>query len=288
MFTIDFIGIGAGKCASTWIFKCLLEHPEISGPTQKELKFFDSVHQWNKGKDYYLSLFPQERPNAVHGEFSPGYLPSRDAANRIKEWFPNVKLLVTLRNPRDKMYSTYWSNKIGGRGSLAVFDTFEEAYTAVPEMIENAMYGKQLEYYFSLFPRENFHITFYEDVVVNPEQVMRDIYTFLNIDPNFVAPSTRCDVNETGAKKIKYPVLMRFIYGTYWKLKRMKWWSIVRRFIDTRRVAVVLQKFGVGKGGEKIKKPEMSSETVSHLKQVFAEDIALLEKLTGRDLSTWK
>lgn len=69
-------------------------------------------------------------------------------------------------------------------------------------MIENAKYGKQLEYYFSLFPREKFHITFYEDVVANPEQVMQDIYTFLGIDSNFIAPSTRRDVNETGAKKL--------------------------------------------------------------------------------------
>ena len=287
--SIDFIGIGAAKSASTWIFQCLLEHPEISGPQQKELKFFDSVHQVKKGKDYYLSLFPDPKPTTkMTGEFSPGYLPSQHAANTIKEWFPNVKILVVLRDPRERMYSTYWSNKMGGRGSLAVFDTFEDAYKNVPEMIENGMYGKQLQYYFSLFPREKFHIMFYEDVVADPALLIKNLYKFLGIDDTFVPPTLHRGVNETGAKKIKYPRLMKLIYGIYWKVKRMPWWNMVRKLIDTRRVAVSLQKFGVGKGGEKIKKPDMNPETVAYLKSVFAPDVTLLEQLTGRDLSGWK
>jgi hypothetical protein len=285
---IDFIGIGAGKCASTWIFQCLLEHSEISGPAQKELKFFDSVHQLNKGKDYYLSLFPTDKPDARNGEFSPGYLPSRDAADRIKQWFPEVKLLVTLRNPIDKMYSTYWSNKIGGRGSLAVFETFEDAFHHVPEMIENAKYGKQLEYYFSLFPREQFHIMFYDDVVADPAGVIKNVYEFLGVDTSFVAPSLDRGVNETGAKKIKYPRLMKFIYGTYWKLKRTIFWRYVQQIIDTRKIALILMRFGVGKGGEKIKKPEMNPETRKYLQQKFHEDLELLGKLLHKDFSHYK
>lgn len=286
---IDVIGIGAAKSASTWIFQCLLEHPEFSGPEQKELKFFDSIHQVKKGKNYYISLFPNNKTTAkASGEFSPGYLPSSDAARTIKEWFPDVKLLVVLRDPRERMYSTYWSNKIGGRGSLAVFDTFKQAYTSVPEMIENGKYGKQLQYYFSLFPREHFHIMFYEDVVADPTGLIKDLYRFVGIDENFVPPSLLRGVNETGSKKIKYPRLMKLIYGMYWRLKRMSWWAWVRKIIDTRRVAVALQKFGVGVGGEKIKKPDMNPETVRYLKSVFAEDIVLLEQLTGRDLSAWK
>ena len=38
-FKVDFIGIGVIKAATTWIFQCLKEHPEICGSSRKEIRF---------------------------------------------------------------------------------------------------------------------------------------------------------------------------------------------------------------------------------------------------------
>lgn len=36
-FKVDFIGVGDQKAASTWIYQCLSEHPEIDTAKTKEL-----------------------------------------------------------------------------------------------------------------------------------------------------------------------------------------------------------------------------------------------------------
>lgn len=37
----DFIGIGAQKCATTWLALCLRQHPQIFMASPKELKYFN-------------------------------------------------------------------------------------------------------------------------------------------------------------------------------------------------------------------------------------------------------
>lgn len=39
---INFLGIGAPKCATTWLAACLSDHPEIFMPAKKEVSFFSA------------------------------------------------------------------------------------------------------------------------------------------------------------------------------------------------------------------------------------------------------
>ena len=65
--TIDFIGIGAGTCGSTWVARCLSEHPDIlfsSEKSKKELDFFTSAlvlythySRCSEGVEWYLDQF---------------------------------------------------------------------------------------------------------------------------------------------------------------------------------------------------------------------------------------
>ncbi len=38
-FKIDFIGVGAPKCGTTWVAQCLSEHPQICLSKPKEINF---------------------------------------------------------------------------------------------------------------------------------------------------------------------------------------------------------------------------------------------------------
>jgi hypothetical protein len=118
---VDFIGIGSGKCATTWAYTCLLEHPQISGPDVKELNFFvtekntiserDFEHYklfYNKGIESYLERFKRCPSDSVKGEISVAYLTDSGAAELIKKYFPDVKILVFLRDPVERAYSSYW------------------------------------------------------------------------------------------------------------------------------------------------------------------------------------
>ena len=45
---IDFMGIGIGKSGTTWIAKCLNEHPEICISNPKEPHFFFNDEEYKK------------------------------------------------------------------------------------------------------------------------------------------------------------------------------------------------------------------------------------------------
>jgi hypothetical protein len=287
--TIDFIGIGTPKAASTWVFQCLSEHPQVCGSSEKEICFFDNPFNFKKGLDWYFSFFKHAKPGQILGEFSPPYIYKQETAEKIKNTFPHTKLIITFRNPIEKLYSMFWYNKIGGRGSMALFDTFEDALAGVPGMKENALHAQQFSHYVTLFPKNQIHIIFYDDVLQDPEKVLSDTYKFLGIDESFIAPSARRDVNETGNKRIRFPVVFKMIYKIYWNIKKIHWlWAWIKKHINTAKWSIHLGRIFSSYGGKKIKKPPMNPDTKENLKKFFKQDIELLETLTGRDLTSWK
>ncbi len=67
----DFIGIGAQKCASTWVYKILQDHPQVGVSTPKELDFFS--YYFNYGYQWYLNLFDRFVDDLVCGVISSSY-----------------------------------------------------------------------------------------------------------------------------------------------------------------------------------------------------------------------
>jgi len=52
----DFIGLGAQKAGTSWIYACLFEHPQICIP-KKEIHFFSRERNWPKGYGWYTDIF---------------------------------------------------------------------------------------------------------------------------------------------------------------------------------------------------------------------------------------
>ena len=56
----SYIGIGAQKCASTWLHRILAEHPDVSVPEVKELDFFS--YRYDHGYQWYERCFQNIKP----------------------------------------------------------------------------------------------------------------------------------------------------------------------------------------------------------------------------------
>ncbi len=41
--TVDFLGIGAQRAGTTWLYRCLQRHPQLYLPGTKELHYFDRL-----------------------------------------------------------------------------------------------------------------------------------------------------------------------------------------------------------------------------------------------------
>lgn len=285
--TVDFIGIGTTKSASTWIFQCLSEHPDICGSIQKEVGFFSNPFRFQKGISWYFDQFKQCISGQKCGEFSPFYMESSGVAEKIKNLFPQVKIIAVFRNPTDRLYSLYWFSKFDGSGSFAAFDSFEDILDPALGITERMCAGKQMLEYYHLFPCEQIYTMLYDDIRENPERAMSNLYTFLGVDAAFIAPSTHRGVNETGEKKVRFQGLHKIIFKIFWSIKKIPWMYTAIKKCNTQRFLDILVNLNVTRGDTKFKKPPMNPETKKRLQVFFKEDVQVLEKLINKDLSHW-
>ena len=102
---LDFLGIGAQKAGTTWLYEMLARHPRVVFPAGKE------VHFWNRdrarGVDWYCSLFEAPDDGRRRGEITPAYaiLPRATIAE-IAALTPEARIIYILRNPIERAWSS--------------------------------------------------------------------------------------------------------------------------------------------------------------------------------------
>ncbi|MEX0910014.1 MAG: sulfotransferase domain-containing protein [Candidatus Paceibacterota bacterium] len=283
---IDFMGIGVPKAATTWISGCLHEHPEICMAKGKEVHHFTNTS--NKPYFFYYDHCPL---GAKRGEFSHTYLYSDEAREKIQQHFPNIKLIVSLRDPIERILSLYYYRKSKGKPICpTIMEQLQEGKDAY---LEGGLYYKYLEKYFDVFPKEQIFVVIYEDIQPSPKNFMQSIYNFLEIDPDFVAPSLYSPDNMTSADKFKSKKIHTCIKFVQKSVTTSTFYPTLRPFLKRTNAAdflVKLKKSNVKRGSKlvPIKEKPIAKETKEFLKGYYQEDIEKLEKLIGKDLSVWK
>ena len=294
-FKIDFIGIGVMKAATSWIFECLKEHPEICVCSEKEPHFFDWPFRYKKGLEYYYSLYEHCPQSKIKGEYTASYIRFPQALSLIHKHFPDVKLIVSLRNPIDRAFSQYLYNvQLGGR--LSVYKSFREALENDQDnIVERGFYYKQLNSCFKTFPKEQVLILFFEDLKNDPLKFLKEIYSFLGLrDKNFIPSLINKKVLKTGSKSAqsKIPFLSKTIFKVgSWLNKFPK----VKSFINKsdlmeylRKVVKLNRKISFKSKNEYVMKTSIDEETRKYLYNTYKDDIEKLENLLNINLSSWK
>ena len=289
-FKVDFIGIGAEKSATTWIAQCLQEHPKICVSIPKEVNFFNKSYwflrphkEWNypKGIRWYKKHFKHCKDDQVKGEFSVHYMFDSDTAKLIKETFPKVRIICSLRNPIERAHSKYQST-VGKYGRI--FKSFEEAIKKEPEFIERGYYFKQLKPYYELFPRENILVLIYEDIQRNPVKFIQKIYRFLGVDDSFIPPSATKRINAT---QLKWGPGIKFLRESYLILTKLPFGKKISKIAKIMRIKKLVKLVDLLAYRLSLT-PKINHSTRNYLIKIFKEDINNLEKLINRDLSFWK
>ncbi|MDQ6819886.1 MAG: sulfotransferase domain-containing protein [Actinomycetota bacterium] len=209
----DFVIIGAAKAGTTSLYAWLGQHPFVARASQKEVHYFDYNHY--RGEDWYRRHFPlaSERDlfTARHGrpfitgEASPSYVSHEWAPQRLAGLLPDAKIIVALREPVDRAYSHFQMSR---REEEEPFDSFEAAVAAeeqrlAPELARSkadpryrswpigcwsylmrSSYAEQLERWFALLPREQFHILTLEDLSAQPQETLDQVHEFLELPPH--------------------------------------------------------------------------------------------------------
>ncbi len=102
--TVDFLGIGAQKAATTWLCERLALHPQIAFPGGKELQFWN--HRDGRPPEAWLAPFAGGAPGVRQGEITPAYaLLSESDVREIHRLCPELRVFYCLRNPIERAWS---------------------------------------------------------------------------------------------------------------------------------------------------------------------------------------
>jgi len=263
----NYLVIGVARGGTSWIAKNLEFHPEVFMPPQKELHFFD--RNYEKGIVYYKKQFKNRKEKMI-GEATPAYLYFEHIPKLIKKHLPDVRLIVTLRDPVDRAFSHYLNLKAKAiRSGNKNYESFEKKIKITPRIIDEGFYYNLLNRYYKFFTKEQILILLFDDLRNDPINLLRKIYSFLEVDVTFNSPVLDQKINASSSKHGKFKFLY-FLYRFFMKLNLFN-------------VAKLFDKINI-KPIEKID-PDMRKWLTEY---VYLEQIELLENLLNRDLSIWK
>jgi hypothetical protein len=277
----DFIGIGAQRSGTSWIYACLYEHPQLCMP-RKEINFFSRERNWSRGFEWYEGIFAECPPTTLSGEFSTSYLTDAETPARIRDRYPEVRLIVSLRHPVDRAYSSYLNDIVGG--GVATKEGFREALQSHPEYLETGRYAQHLRNYLDLFPRERLLVSIFDHARRDPFAAIQAMYRFLEVDPTF-RPSM-LDRRVNAGRIPRSQRLERWLRDTADAFRhrpalRPLWWRAKRLGIGDR-----LRSMNTAEGDDS---PDgLDPEERRSLSREFEPDIRDLEELLQMELPGWR
>lgn len=197
----DFMIIGTAKGGTTSLYNYISEYVlNFKSPIKKEIKYYNI--NYYKGKVWYKSHFPNKKKGMVTGEATPDYLFHMHCPERIYKDYPNVKIIVLLRNPIDRAYSHYnFIKKIRPDDfePNSIFDAFqmeEERLAAEIEKVARnknyyseeyryysyklrGKYDEQIERWLNYYPRNQILFIKSESFFENPKKELDKVVDFI-------------------------------------------------------------------------------------------------------------
>ena len=203
MKQIDFIIVGAQKCATTTLYKYLNEHSQISMPEDKEAPFFNAPATKQDYDAFLEQTFEQALPGQKLGKASPQYMAHSDTPKRIKRLVPAVKIIAILKNPLERSFShykmalrrgtesrDYQSTVNEGLSDLSLANgraghapSHSQGYESEADFyLSWSEYGRILTQYYDHFAAEKIMVVYAEDLNKSPQQTLAAVLDFLAVD----------------------------------------------------------------------------------------------------------
>ncbi len=275
-----FIGIGAQKCASTWVFRVLDEHPACAMAKPKEVDFFS--YRYDRGIQWYERHFDADATADVRGEISPSYFCDYDAPVRAAAYSADLKIIVTLRDPVDRIVSNHRHELRVGH--LRGGDTSLRAgLLNNPMYIEQSRYTTHVKRWLEYFPREQVHFILFEEVRSTPHAAAQDLFAFLGLDTEFESTAANQSFNK--GFTVRSEKLAR-IKDRLYRVSQSGFGRLLWRAAALLGVRALYR--GVNKQQADSGLDTSSAELLQHLRREFEDDITELSSLIDRDLSAWK
>jgi hypothetical protein len=291
----DIFVVGDAKCGTTTLYR-MLELAEGVGTsrTRKELHFFSAPELTRKtagpGDDRipraivhdeaaYLAEFAH-LPSGLKAiaDVSPSYLQEPPAAERIRAFAPEARIVILLREPAAKIFSQYVHLWAEARETLPFGEAFEKSlerrqagFSTMFDYEAGGRYAEAVERYFRLFGRDRVRVVLFEELFGpgdTGEAARRGLEAFLGI--GFAkGPPPRMNVGG----KVSWPILASLLGNDALRgrVKRLFPLPLRTRLGQAIRSSVPTEK------------PELHPEAAAALRRRYRDDTLRLEALLGRE-----
>ena len=234
-------------------------------------KFFKQINDKRK----YLELFESVKDEKIIGEASTSYFADDLAPELIKRVSPDAHIIISLRDPVERIYSNYLFDFNNGLFKLSFSDELELGFKYWPNQdryilrLQSGVHSECVKRYLKIFGSKQVKILIFEEWIKNIKNTMNEIMEFLRMDYVFT------DIIQDTYNPYAIPrgSISQMILGNtnIHKVSTSLFPNSTRDF---------LKRFLVKKG----KKPKIREEDREKLVKFFQDDVRELEKLLGRKL----
>lgn len=264
----DFVGIGAPRTGTTWLFEMLKEHPEVEIPSEKAVNFFNANYE--KGKDWYYDHFSAFKQKVV-GEISPLYFGNSFLGERLHETAPDAKLILITRDPIERLSShVKLIDTLSGNQKSA-----SERVKEHPLLLEHGLYYKHLKELLKFYDRDKILVVSYKEISNDAPSAYARVTKFLDVDISYRPKGLNEKVGFNISPKYKWLESMRKSVHNFltrnglsniiWYLKKKGLTKMLRRFNDSSKDQPVAQ-------------VKQAKESMELFHDFYKEDLASFEQ----------
>lgn len=296
-----FIIVGTCAAGCSQLTAALRQHPDIFLPRnhRPEPHYFYKSWEYEKPLSYYeRRYFSDVQGEKAIGETSGSYLLGADfVAPRMHQAYPDIKIVMSLRNPVERTYGGYRATAFHGLEDLEFDEALrQEAQRVAAETGQwaeiqprnytgRSFYGRQLAKFREYFAPEQFFILKSEETRKDPIAAFQRAYAFLGVDSNFV-PTIPPTYTSRSVINLELQRQLR----EYFQDRT----DAITDLIEKERDPTQLAKDGADRemilrfvNNLRPQVPPMSDFARSYLRQLFAPDIERLAPLVPFTVDDW-
>lgn len=303
---------GTTKAATTSLFSYLSDHPDICAATYKETRFFlsteyplPSKYRFNGDVEVYNQLFSDCQEKQIRLESTPDYLYCSSALERIAEFLPNAKLVISLREPISRIISWYrFALQIGRIPDSMGIDEYVDRLFKIEEerekntdqgiavdtnqnvddtqfmqVLPQGRYAVYLKNYIDSIGIDRIRTIYFEDLSKNPSGVMKELCHFSELDSTFYDDYTFQVTNRT--ETMRNPVFHRKYRSFRFQVRR---WTHGKPVIHKTLCAMKrgFEPLYMRLNTQTADRVTLSENTQERLEDYYKQDIDDLSNLLGK------
>lgn len=183
---LTFLGIGAQKSGTTWLYFNLIRHPDLYLPDGvKELHYWDA--NFHRGFEWYQAFFAANTAGRAAGEITPAYaILEPEKIRDVHAHFPDLKLIYLMRNPVHRAWSG--AQMALGRAEMTMDDASDAWFIDHFHSRGSQRRGDYegcLRAWQEVYPADRFLVMLFDDIQADPRGVLKRCAAHIGVDPGF-------------------------------------------------------------------------------------------------------